>query len=191
VRRTLVIAAILSGLVISTATAASPFPGTKTTADRTEWRKLLHWPSACENDWRRGREPYSGIVLQPTATVRWFVQAVCIQGAYQSTQLLYLVDRGLHAVGPISLHTYRDPGNGNPKLVRERYILGTLEFNPRTGRLVVFDKFRGIGDCGIYSVFQLKKTYFIPRAIRAKLNCNGKPPFDPKRWPSLPAPHRP
>jgi hypothetical protein len=122
---------------------------------------------------------------------RWFVQVVCVQGAYQSTQLLYLVDRGLNKVGPISLHTYRDLGKGKPKLVRERFILGTLDFNPRTGRLAVLDKFRGAGDCGIYSVFQLKKTYFIPRAIRAKLNCNGKGPYDPSHWPQLPAPHRP
>jgi len=178
-------------LVAAPASAASPFPGTKTTADRAEWRALLHWPSSCESEWRRGREPYSGIVLEPTATVRWFVQVMCIQGAYQGTQLLYLIDRGLHALGPISLHAYRDLGKGKPRLVREQRILGTLEFNPGTGRLVVFDKFRGVGDCGIYSVFQLQKTYFIPRAVRAKLNCNGKGPFDPTRWPSLPAPHRP
>jgi hypothetical protein len=191
VKGALATAAILIGLVTSTATAASPFPGTKSTADRAEWRKTLQWPSSCESDWRRGREPYSGIVLQPTATVRWFVQVVCVQGAYQSTQLLYLVDRGLNKVGPISLHTYRDLGKGKPTLVRERFILGTLDFNPRTGRLAVLDKFRGVGDCGIYSVFQLKKTYFIPRAIRAKLNCNGKGPYDPSHWPQLPAPHRP
>jgi hypothetical protein len=173
------------------ASAADPFPGTKTTADRAEWRRVLHWPGACENPWRRTRPAYSGIVLQPTASVRWFVQVTCLPGAYQSTQLLYLVDRGFHPVGPISLRTYRDLGKGKLRLVRQRYILGTLDFNPGTGRLVVFDKFRGIGDCGIYSVFQLKKTYFIPRAVRAKLNCNGKGPFDPSRWPLLPVPHRP
>jgi hypothetical protein len=189
--RTLLAAIALPLMLTASASGAGPFPGTKTTRDRAEWRTILHWPSSCESEWRRGREPYSGVVLKPTATVRWFVQVICIQGAYQSTQVLYLVDRGLHAVGPISLHAYRDPGNGKPRLVRETRILGTLDFNPKTGRLVVFDKFRGIGDCGIYSVFQLQRTHFIPRAVRAKLNCNGKGPFDPSRWPSLPAPHRP
>ena len=38
----LVTAALLIGLVTSTATAASPFPGTKTNADRAEWRKILN-----------------------------------------------------------------------------------------------------------------------------------------------------
>jgi hypothetical protein len=189
--RVLLVAIAASLLLALPASAASPFPGTKTTAERAKWRAILHWSSSCESEWRRGREPYSGINLQPTATVRWFVQVTCIQGAYQGTQLLYLIDRGLHAVGPIRLHAYRDLGRGKPRLVHETRILGTLDFRPGTGRLVVFDKFRGVGDCGIYSVFQLQKTHFIPRAVRAKLNCNGKGPFNPSNWPSLPAPHRP
>ncbi len=189
--RVLFVSIALALTLAGGAAGASPFPGTKTTADRAKWRTILRWSGKCEADWRRGREPYSGIILQPTATVRWFVQVTCIQGAYQGDQLLYLVDRGLHRVGPISLHAYRDPGNGKPTLTRETRILGTLDFNPKTGRLTVLDKFRGLGDCGIYSVFQLQKTHFIPRAVRAKTNCNGKPPFNPSNWPSLPSPHRP
>ena len=78
-----------------------------------------------------------------------------------------------------------------PWLVRETKILGVLEFRPSTGRLVVFDKFRGAGDCGIYSVFQLQKTRFTPRAVRAKVDCNCKGPLNPLRWPLLPKPQRP
>jgi hypothetical protein len=189
--RPLPAAIAVSLVVVAVATAAGPFPGTKTTADRAEWRALLHWPASCEHEWRRGREPYSGIVLQPTATVRWFVQITCTQGAYQGTQVLYLIDRGLHAIGPLSLHAYRDLGKGKPRPVRETKILGTLDFGPGTGRLVVFDKFRGIGDCGILSVFRLQKNRFYPLAVRAKLNCNGKGPFDPFRWPLLKLPNGP
>jgi hypothetical protein len=70
-------------------------------------------------------------------------------------------------------------------------VLGTLQFNKGTSRLVVFDKFRGAGDCGILSVFRLQKQRFYPLAVRAKLACNGKGPFDPFRWPLLPLPHGP
>jgi hypothetical protein len=185
------LAAIAAALLLAAPASPAPpsaFPGTKSTQDRAEWRAILHWPRKCERDWARGREPVSGIVLSPTATVRWLVEVTCTQGAYQGEQLLYLVDRGLHAEGPLVLRAYRDLGKGKPRPVREARILGTLDFNPGTGRLVVLDKFRGAGDCGIYSVFQLHKDRFIPRAVRAKLNCNGKGPFNPTRWPLLPRP---
>ena len=59
-------------------------------------------------------------------------------------------------------------------------------FTPATGRLVVFDKSRGIGDCGIYSVFRLDGSRFVPAATRAKVACDGKSGGGPTRWPKLP-----
>jgi uncharacterized protein DUF1176 len=167
------------------------FPGTKTAQDRAEWRKALQWSSACEREWNRSHASFSGVVIYPTGTPRWLVSVTCIQGAYQGTQLLYLVDRGLHRVGPIPLHIYTDPGKGKPRATRVAQILGTVDFNRGTSRLVVFDKFRGPGDCGILSVFRLQKQRFYPLAVRAKLACNGKGPFNPFSWPLLPLPHGP
>ena len=60
-------------------------------------------------------------------------------------------------------------------------------FNPKTKRLIVFDKGRGLGDCGFFSVFRLAGDRFIPVEARAKLTCNGKG-ADPTRWPKLPTP---
>jgi hypothetical protein len=102
--------------------------------------------------------------------------------------MLYLVDSARHKVGPLSLLTYVDPGNGKPKPKRQTVILGGAVFTPANGKLTVLDKFRGVGDCGIYSTFKLVGTKFVPTEVRAKLACDGKPPFDPARWPKLPLP---
>jgi len=112
----------------------------------------------------------------------------CSFGAYQGVEMLYLVDAARRKVGPLPLLTYRDPGSGVPKRVRETAILGAASFSPRTGELTVLDKFRGLGDCGIFSRFRLVGNTFRTIEVRAKLACNGKPPFDPARWPRLPAP---
>ena len=181
------IALLLSG----SASAAPPggFPGTKTAKDRAEWRSALHWSGACERDFGKAR--YAGVVVYATGTPKWLVAITCTPGAYQGSQLLYLVDRGLNRIGPIPLHVYRDPGNGKPRPTRTTMILGTISFNRGTSRLVVLDKFRGAGDCGILSIFRLQKQRFYPLAVRAKVGCDGKPPFDPFKWPLLPRPQGP
>jgi uncharacterized protein DUF1176 len=185
-------ASILIALILSATATAAPsggFPGTKTAKDRAAWRGVLHWSRACERDF--GRTASAGVVVYPTGTPRWLVAVTCIQGAYQGTQLLYLVDRGLNRIGPIPLHACRDLGRGKPRPIRTTMVLGTIAFNRGTSRLVVLDKFRGAGDCGILSIFRLQKQRFYPLAVRAKVNCDGKPPFDPYRWPLLPLPHGP
>jgi hypothetical protein len=191
--RVLPVSILVALLVAAAAAAGSPgsFPGTKTAQDRAEWRDALNWPRSCEREWASARSTFAGVVVYPTGTPRWLVSVTCSPGAYQGTELLYLVDRGLNAVGPISLHVYRDRGNGKARLTRETKVLGTIQFNRGTGRLVVLDKFRGVGDCGILSVFRLQKERFYPLAVRAKLSCDGKGPFNPYRWPLLPLPQGP
>ena len=192
-KRTL-LTVLAAAVLTSTATAASgpgTFPGTKTARDRVKWRKVLHWSNRCERDWRSSHAPSAGVVVFATDTSKWLVSVTCTLGAYQGTQVLYLVDRALNRIGPIPLHAYRDPGNGRPRPVRETQILGTLDFRRGTSRLVVLDKFRGAGDCGILSVFRLQKNRFYPLAVRAKIACDGKGPFDPFRWRLLKLPTGP
>jgi Protein of unknown function (DUF1176) len=171
--------------------SAGSFPGTKTAGDRAEWRSALDWARSCERDWERAHPASAGILVYPTGTPRWLVAVTCTPGAYQGTQLLYLVDRGLNSIGPIPLHAYRDRGRGKPRQTLETKILGTIDFNRGTSRLVVLDKFRGSGDCGILFVFRLQKNRFYPLAVRAKIDCDGKGPFNPFRWPLLPLPQGP
>lgn len=184
-RRTLLIAS-LACLLAGTAAAASPFPGTKTAKDRAAWRAILHWPASCEREWQTTQPDFAGISTW-NAGARKLVMVDCFLGAYQGVQMIYLVDSAKKVVGPARLHIYVDTGNGKPTLRYQTRILGVANFDPKTNRLVVFDKARGIGDCGFFSVFKLVGDRFLPVEARAKLACDGKG-ADPSRWPKLPTP---
>lgn len=164
-------------------------PGTKTAADRAKWRAILHWPASCEEKWDVAMG--AGIGTWRTSSDKRLVQVSCFLGAYQGTFMLYLVDAKRRATGPLVLVSYRDPGSGRPTLTRQKEILGVASFTPATGILTVLDKFRGVGDCGIYSTFRLKDDRFVPTEVRAKVACDGKPPYDARRWPKLPVPKGP
>jgi uncharacterized protein DUF1176 len=191
--RALPLSIVIALLLAAPASAQSPtsFPGTNTAADRAHWHSILRWSKRCQRDWASSRSKSAGVVVYPTGVPEWLVAVTCSPGAYQGTQLLFLVDRGLNKIGPIPLHTYRDIVKGKPRVSRAAMILGTIDFNRDTSRLVVLDKFRGAGDCGILSVFRLQRNRFYPLAVRAKLDCDGKGPFNPFRWPLLPLPQGP
>jgi len=88
----------------------------------------------------------------------------------------------------LRLRLYVDTGDGIPRVRTRTMILGNLSFHAMSGRLTVLDKWRGLGDCGVYSVFRLRGGAFAPVEARAKTACNGKPPYDPTRWRRLPLP---
>lgn len=181
-RRTVLVALLVAALA-GTAAAAGPFPGTKTAKDRAAWRAILKWPAGCEREWQSTSPDFAGVSTWQ-AGARKLVMVDCFLGAYQGTQVIYLVDAAKHKVGPMRLHLYVDTGNGKATPAYRTQILGIANFNPSTKRLVVLDKARGLGDCGFYSVFRLAGDRFVPVESRAKLACDGKG-ADPPRWPKL------
>src|SRR5258708_37861542 len=69
---TLVLVAALA--VASSALGASaPLPGMQTTSDRAAWRRLLHWPGACETSWRAGSSGAGIAGVWPLARGRFLV----------------------------------------------------------------------------------------------------------------------
>jgi hypothetical protein len=178
---------LLLGLTLALAgvAAAATLPGASTGHDRAAWRAILHWPSSCESGWRATATPGSGIELMPASGGRELVAVECYPGAYQGDALLYLAAQSSKPVGPLALRVYEDPGNGHPKLTSATTILGVLDFTKSTGTLTILDKFRGVGDCGIFSTYRLEGNRLALTAARAKTACDGKPPFSPARWPKL------
>jgi hypothetical protein len=169
----------LAAALCATALAAPP------AKERAAWRAKLHWPASCERDWQSGHPSTSGVYVWRTAAGGRLVAVSCILGAYQGTQRLWL----LNAAGrpaPLTLHVYADPGSGKPTPMRKREILGGMVFAPASGRLTLLDKARGLGDCGIYSVFRLSGARLVPVETRAKTACDGKLGGGPARWPKLP-----
>jgi hypothetical protein len=181
------LSAAVTAVVCCAVASAGALPRVETPADRAGWRSLLHWPASCERSWRNSGGQGAGIETWRTRPGVRLVAVDCFTGAYQGVAMLYLVGPHAAVKGPLRLRIYVDRGNG-PQVRTATTILGNLSFVPRTGRLTVFDKARGLGDCGIYSVFHLRGGVFVPVEVRAKTACDGRPPFDPRRWPKLPLP---
>lgn len=185
-RSSLVTVALGLTLVLAAAAAAASLPGVSTAHDRAAWRGILHWPSSCEQGWKATASPGAGLQLMMANGNRKLIAVECYPGAYQGDALLYLASPSAKPVGPFELKVYEDPGNGHVKLTTATTILGVLNFDRSTGTLTVLDKFRGIGDCGIFSTYRLEGSRLVLTAARAKTACNGKPPFSPESWPKLP-----
>jgi 4-amino-4-deoxy-L-arabinose transferase-like glycosyltransferase len=164
--------------------ACFPLPAA---TDRAAWRSLLHWPESCESAWKATGTTGAGLSLYP-ARPGTLVAVQCAPGAYQGDAMLFLVGGEGRIAGPLVADLYRDPGNGRPRLGKATVVLGELRFDRATSTLTVFDKARGIGDCGIYSRYRLAGGRLALIEARAKTDCDGKPPFDPTRWPKLPSP---
>ena len=181
------LAAVAAGICCA-GVSAGPLPGVKTRADRAAWRSLLRWPASWEHSWRQTGVPGAGIEKWPVRGGVHVVAVECFEGPYQGVSIVYLVRSRARVTGPLRFRIYADAGNGVPTARTRTGVAGVLTFHPRSGRLTVLDKARGLGDCGIYSVFRLGKKSFVPVEARAKTACDGKPPFDPGRWPKLPLP---
>jgi uncharacterized protein DUF1176 len=182
-------AATVAAVLCPAGAWAEPLPGLKTPADRAAWRSLLHWRSSCERRWRQGgMTTIAGIETWRTTGGDHIVSVDCFLGAYQPGSMVYHVSANGKASGPFRFRIYEDPGNAVPKPRSETMVVGLVTFHPASGRLTVHKKSRGLGDCGIYSVFRLRGGAFVPVEARAKTKCDGKPPYEPTRWPKLPTP---
>jgi Protein of unknown function (DUF1176) len=185
VRRAAVAALLL--LLSAAGASAGSLPGTNTKQERSQWRKLLHWPSSCETSWQQAGigSVTAGISVWTAPAGSHLVEVSCYLGAYQGQSMVYLLRADRTRAGPLPFVIY----TGLPKPVRETMVVGSLAYTPRTRLLSVFDKFRGVGDCGVYSVFRLTGERLVPYLVRAKPACDDQPPFDPLRWPRVPTPH--
>jgi uncharacterized protein DUF1176 len=181
-------AAALTAIVFSVTAQARPLPGVQTRADRAAWHSLVRWPASCERSWAKTGASGAGIQTWPAGHRVRLVAVRCFVGAYQAVSMLYLLPAHGTSGSALRFRIYVDPGSGVPRVHSTTAVLGVLSFDPRSGRLTVLDKARGVGDCGIYSVFGLRARAFVPLEARAKTACDGGPPFDPARWPKLPLP---
>src|SRR5258708_23509355 len=180
----MVVSVMALSIVGSAVGGPGSLPGTQTRGDRAAWRRLLHWPGACETAWRQQGSGAGVAGLWPAGRGGYLVAIDCSLGAYQGTSMLYLLDLNGRAGGPLSLRVYQDHGSGVPEPTTTTVVLGTLNFSPQSRTLAVRDVGRGAGDCGIYSTFRLVGAGLVPIAARAKA-CDGKPPYDPVHWPLL------
>ncbi|MGH8615958.1 MAG: DUF1176 domain-containing protein [Gammaproteobacteria bacterium] len=152
---------------------------------RQSWRAVLDWPDSCEQGFDRFDPGWNGVQLYTLRTT-FLVEVTCTRGAYQGSQIYYHVDQDPRArrIQPIRFRTFEVPSaDAADVIAREDIELwGSPEFRAETGELVVFNKFRGLGDCGSLSTYKLDGARARLQSFKLKAHCDGEGANKPESW---------
>lgn len=165
-----------------------PLTPARTAADRAQWRERLRWPSECEESFAAGGRADAGITLYPLAGGRTLAEVACAMGAYQGSQMYFLIDGAKQT--PLLLPTYEAGGPEGRTLTakREAEVAGSAEF--QSGELRVLNRYRGPGDCGSYAVYTFRDAGPVLKEFRAKVECDGEGAEHPEKWPVVNQPSK-
>ncbi|MDV2998724.1 MAG: hypothetical protein N5P05_000330 [Chroococcopsis gigantea SAG 12.99] len=108
---------------------------------------------------------------------RYLVQFICFLGAYQGNyHYIFAADNNFKI---LSLDIIE-----GKKKTSTKEIVGLPTFNPKTKTLTVYNKYRGLGDCGSWAKYQWRGDGFQLLEYREKQKCDGKY-IDPEKYPKL------
>lgn len=163
------------------------------TADREQWRAKLKWSSDCEDGYRAGAETTPGLSFYPLTDGRSLLEVSCGTGAYQGSQVYFLLDDKRDASrphGPIVFPNYEASGPDGTKLLarEDTEVTGTADFAAASQQLTVMNNYRGPGDCGSYAKYTFpdnRKAKLV--LFRAKVVCDGQGFEHPEQWPVIPS----
>ncbi len=111
------------------------------------------------------------------------VAVQCWRGAYQSSDIHFLVSEGaVPQVRPASFPRPRKPSPDARPEPHDDAILTTSDVDAATGRVAHFAKGRGIGDCGEVAEWQWDGERFRPVRFDVMPTCRG---LTPPNWFSL------
>ncbi len=138
---------------------------------RHSWRALLDWSDSCEEGFDRFDPRWSGVQVYPLPA-KFVVEVACARGAYQGSQIYYYIDEDPRArrIEPIRFRDLRGTGRGCEPYHRE----GRHRTVGIPAELIVFNKFRGLGDCGSLSTYKLDGGRARLQSFKLKAVCDGK-----------------
>ena len=177
--------------------ARSPLLSTYRPDIRDVWAKGLNAPADCEADWAESAkfmsDVTSGLSITYHDTYR-VMEFQCGLGAYQGSYQYAILDKRNpehFTVKWLTVPQYtfeEDSKSGH--VITEPIISGLPTWDPkRPNHLSVFTKFRGMGDCGTLSDYQLTKDYSLELTqVKARDCDNDHMPanddaINPARWP--------
>lgn len=165
-----------------------------TKTDRLLWRKALQWSETCEKKFGGYDEEFAGLNFYPLRKDEYVVKVTCTLGAYQGDQELYLVQENqgqLQSQGLTFEQIYDDNKKSESHQKDNFYrftdslVWGTITFDGKKLHLINLNRFRGNGDCGTQTIYDVSKSS--PKLIefRAKIECDEKfiPPHQWKLYP--------
>ncbi|MFZ0419241.1 MAG: DUF1176 domain-containing protein [Candidatus Sulfotelmatobacter sp.] len=158
-----------------------------TYADRAAWRAQLKWPQDCEQSFDYPDKSFAGLAFFQLSADRYLVQVTCTLGSYQGTSIFLLLDESRSPLESKLLRfvDYEDSGEPGPNRLQKHTVTeltGTPEFDVEQKQLRLVNKFRGLGDCGFMSTYSFAKEQPELVLFQAKLDCDGKGPFNPREW---------
>jgi hypothetical protein len=156
-------------------------------ADRAAWRAQLKWPQDCEQSFDYPDKSFAGLAFFELSPDRYLVQVTCTLGSYQGTSIFLLLDESRSPLESKLLRfvDYEDSGEPGPNRLQKHTVTeltGTPEFDVEKKQLRLINKFRGLGDCGFMSTYSFTKEQPELVLFQAKLECDGKGPFNPREW---------
>jgi len=190
--RTFIISYMLLVLCESVCAAQVPLKKTDlTVADREAWQKVLQWPAALEEQWRRSRttndRDQSGLVFYGLGRGNYLVQIEVHESSYQPRYLfMYFSESSKAPARMLKLKTYEgdddDVNKISTKLIEE--VEGVPSFDETKKQLVFHTKGRGTGDCGSLVKYTITPTRAIPAEARvhACFDDYSLGITDPLRW---------
>lgn len=181
-------------VVLGSAVCRAQVPAKKTdltVADREAWQKVLGWPVALEDQWRRSRTTneaaQSGLVFHSLGQGNYLVQIEVQESSYQPRYLfMYYSESGKAPSRILKLKTYEgdddDVNKISTRLLAE--VEGIPSFDSAKKQLVVHTKGRGTGDCGSLVRYEITPTRAIPTDARvhACFDDYSLGITDPNRW---------
>jgi Protein of unknown function (DUF1176) len=109
------------------------------------------------------------------ANGKYIVQVMCMLGAYQGGYEYYLLTETGGKTQSKPLNLLKVWEDGGKKMRLEDNTLGGLPtYNAANRELTVFNKARGLGDCGTFGRYKFENDRFVAQEIRAKSECDGK-----------------
>jgi hypothetical protein len=162
-----------------------------TVADREAWQKVLQWPTALEEQWRRSRttndRDQSGLVFYGLGRGNYLVQIEVHESSYQPRYLfMYFSESSEAPARMLKLKTYEgdddDVNKISTRLAEE--VEGVPSFDQAKKQLVFYTKGRGTGDCGSLVRYNITPTRAIPAEARvhACFDDYSLGITDPLRW---------
>jgi hypothetical protein len=162
-----------------------------TIADREAWQKVLQWPAALEEQWRRSRtsndRDQSGLVFYGLGQGKYLVQIEVQESSYQPRYLfMYFSELSKAPARMLKLKTYEgdddDVNKISTKLAEE--VEGMPSFDETKKQLVFHTKGRGTGDCGSLVRYNITPTHAIPveARVHACFDDYSLGITDPLRW---------
>jgi hypothetical protein len=169
-------------------------------ADRAQWRSVLNWSDACEDDFRATRASEdAGMQFHDIAPRVSLVQVLCGAGAYQPSFVFVLLDERSPdpVVKTLSFDMYHSLDGVSVETVKAAELTGEPWVSPDARELAVLSFSRQTRDCGIWTRYANVDAAPQVRDVRVRLPCPEHPGIavasDARRPPSgwrtiLPAP---